>query len=179
MPTVLAILADGFEEIEAITPIDMLRRAGVEVTIAAIGEGIHVTGKVGLIMHADVALTTVGERVFDCVFLPGGQGVALLRQSVLVREIVQRQNDATRLIAVICAAPLVLLDAGVLHSRRYTAHFSTADEFPDILVNERVVTEGHIITSRGAGTALDFGFSMVENLCGRDISQKVAQSICA
>uniref|UniRef100_UPI0040495139 DJ-1 family glyoxalase III n=1 Tax=Cephaloticoccus sp. TaxID=1985742 RepID=UPI0040495139 len=179
MPTVLAILADGFEEIEAITPIDLLRRAGVEVTIAAIGEGIHVTGKVGLIMHADVALTTVGVRVFDCVFLPGGPGVALLRQSVLVREIVQRQNDATRLIAVICAAPLVLLDAGVLHSRRYTAHFSTADEFPDILVNERVVTDGHIITSRGAGTALDFGFSMVENLCGRDISQKVAQSICA
>ena len=117
--------------------------------------------------------------MFDCVFLPGGPGVALLRQSVLVREIVQRQNDATRLIAVICAAPLVLLDAGVLHSRRYTAHFSTADEFPDILVNERVVTDGHIITSRGAGTALDFGFSMVENLCGRDISQKVAQSICA
>ena len=74
MPTVLAILADGFEEIEAITPIDLLRRAGVEVTIAAIGEGIHVTGKVGLIMHADVALTTVGERVFDCVFLPGGPG---------------------------------------------------------------------------------------------------------
>jgi protein deglycase len=179
MSTVLAILADGFEEIEAITPIDLLRRAGVEVTIAALGEGIHVTGKNGLVMHADTTLTALGELDFDCVFLPGGPGVALLRQSPLVREIVQRQNVANRLIAAICAAPTVLLDAGVLNSRRYTAHFSTAAELPDILKDERVVIDGHILTSRGAGTALDFGLRMVDTLCGRDTTQKISQSICA
>ena len=75
MPTVLAILPEGFEELEAVGPIDLLRRANIEVTVAALGETIHVTGRNALTMHADTTLTAVGERLFDLLFLPGGPGV--------------------------------------------------------------------------------------------------------
>src|SRR4051812_42333741 len=121
MPTVLVILAEGFEEIEAITPIDVLRRAGATVTAAALVDGIHTTGRNGITMHADVPLSAVMERDFDCIFLPGGPGVKNLRADPRVRQIVLRHHAAGRWIAAICAAPTVLHDAGLLSGKRYTA----------------------------------------------------------
>ncbi len=179
MPTVLAILPDGFEEIEATAPIDLLRRAGVEVTTAALGEQIHVTGRSGITMHADTTLAAVLARDFDGVFLPGGPGVKHLRADPRVRALVQRQHAAGRWLAAICAAPAVLHDAGLLAGRRYTAHFSVAGELPAILANERTVVDGKLLTSRGAGTALDFGLLLVEKLVSADQARAVAQAICA
>ncbi|MSU23896.1 MAG: DJ-1/PfpI family protein [Opitutus sp.] len=182
MPTVIAILAEGFEEIEATVPINLLRRAGAEVTVAALGEGIHVTGRSGLTIHADTplaALETPGPRDFDCVFLPGGPGVRHLRADPRVRALVLRQHSAGRWLAAICAAPAVLHDAGLLAGRRYTAHFSVANELPAILADERVVVDGRLLTSRGAGTALDFGLMLVEKLFSVEKSREVARSICA
>lgn len=178
MPTVLAILAEGFEEIEATTPIGLLRRAGAEVTIAALAEGIHVTGRSGLTLHADTPLTAVEGRSFDCVFLPGGPGVKHLRADPRVRSIVLRHAAADRWIAAICAAPAVLHDAGLLGGRRYTAHFSVADELPAILAAERVVADGRLLTSRGAGTALEFGLLLVEKLFSPGKAAEIARSIC-
>ena len=178
MPTVLAILAEGFEEIEATAPIDLLRRAGAEVTVAALAEGIHVTGRSGLTMHADTTLAAVGEREFDCVFIPGGPGVKHLRADSRVRAIVLRHAAANRWLAAICAAPTVLHDAGLLTGRRYTAHFSVANELPAILVNERTVVDGRLLTSRGAGTAIEFGLLLVEKLFSLDKSNEIARSIC-
>jgi 4-methyl-5(b-hydroxyethyl)-thiazole monophosphate biosynthesis len=179
MPTVLAILPDGFEEIEATAPIDLLRRAGAEVTTAALGEQIHVTGRSGITMHADTTLAAVLARDFDCIFLPGGPGVKHLRADPRVRAIVQRQHAAGRWLAAICAAPTVLHDAGLLAGRRYTAHVSVAGELPDILAHERTVADGRLLTSRGAGTALDFGLLLVEKLVSVDQARAVAQAICA
>ena len=179
MPTVLAILAEGFEEIEAVTPIDLLRRAGVEVTIAALADGIHVSGRCGITAHADTTLATIGAREFDCVFLPGGPGTKHLRADPRVREILLRHHAAHRWIAAICAAPAVLLDAGLLTGRRYTSHFAVASELPDRLANERVVVDGHVITSRGAGTALDLGLKLVEVLSTPEKAREIADSICA
>ena len=181
MPTVLAILAEGFEEIEATTPIDLLRRAGAEVTVAALGEGIHVTGRSGLTMHADTTLTAVmaAPRDFDCVFLPGGPGVKHLRADPRVRALVLHQSSAARWLAAICAAPTVLHDAGLLSGRRFTAHFSVATELPTLLAEERVVSDGFIVTSRGAGTSLDFGLTLVEKLFSAEKSRELARSICA
>ena len=113
MPTVLTILAEGFEEVEAITPIDLLRRAGAEVTLAAIGDGIHVTGRNGLTMHADTMLGTVETLEFDCIFLPGGPGVKHLRDDPRVRAIVSRHANAGQWVSAICAAPTVLHDVGL------------------------------------------------------------------
>jgi 4-methyl-5(b-hydroxyethyl)-thiazole monophosphate biosynthesis len=182
MPSVLAILAEGFEEIEATAPIDLLRRAGAEVVTAALGEGIHVTGRSGLTMHADTTLTAViaaGARDFDCVFLPGGPGVKHLRADPRVRELVLCQHTAGRWLAAICAAPTVLQDAGVLHDRRYAAHFSVAHELPAIDAAARTVADGNVLTSRGAGTSIDFGLLLIEKLFSPEKAQEVARAICA
>ncbi len=179
MPTVLALLAEGFEEIEAITPIDLLRRAGATVTIAALGEGIHVTGRSGLTMHADTTLATVAAADFDCVFLPGGPGVARMRADPRVVPLVVRHHAAGRWIAAICAAPTVLKDAGLLTGKRFTAHFSVATELPGLLEGERVVVDGRMITSRGAGTALDFGLELVAALFSAEKSAEISRSVCA
>jgi 4-methyl-5(b-hydroxyethyl)-thiazole monophosphate biosynthesis len=178
MPKVLAILAEGFEEIETVTPIDLLRRAGVEVTVAALAEGIHVTGRSGLTLHADTTLAAVEGQSYDCVFLPGGPGVSRLRADPRVGALVQRHHAAGKWIAAICAAPTVLKDAGILPPR-YTAHFSVNNELAAILADQRTVTDGRILTSRGAGTALDFGLLLVEKLLSPSKTIEVKQSICA
>jgi 4-methyl-5(b-hydroxyethyl)-thiazole monophosphate biosynthesis len=179
MPTVLAILAEGFEEIEAMAPIDLLRRAGAEVTVAALGDNIHVTGRTNITVHADVALSTVEHQLFDCVFLPGGPGVKQLRADHRVEALLQRHYSASRWLAAICAAPTVLHDAKLLAGRRYTAHFSVANELSAILADQRVVADGPILTSRGAGTAIDFGLFLVEKLFSRERSAEIGRSICA
>ena len=178
MPTVLVPLADGFEELEAFAPVDLLRRAGIEVTMASLAEGIHVTGRSGITAHADVTLTAVIGRTFDLVFLPGGAGVKHLRADPRVGEIVRAQHAAGRWLAAICAAPTVLHDAGLLANRRYTAHFSVANELPGILAGERIVTDGKITTSRGAGTAVEFGLHLVALLTSPDQAQEISKAIC-
>ena len=179
MPTVLAILAEGFEEIEAITPIDLLRRAGVQVTVAALGDSIHATGRNGITTHADTTLAQLPAEEADCLFLPGGPGVKHLRESRLVIDLVQRYHASGHIVAAICAAPTVLLDAGILTNRRYTAHSSVRADLPEIIANERIVWDENILTSRGAGTALDFGLALVERLCGQETARKIAESIHA
>jgi 4-methyl-5(b-hydroxyethyl)-thiazole monophosphate biosynthesis len=178
-PTLLVILADGFEEIEAVTPIDLLRRAGVEVTVAAAGDGIHVTGRSGLTIHADRTLEAVESARFDCILLPGGPGVSRLRADPRVLGIVRRQHKDDGWIAAICAAPVVLKEAGVLDGYRFTAHFTVAAELPGVLLNERVVVDRRLVTSRGAGTAFDFGLSLVEHLVSLEMASSVAQSVSA
>ena len=179
MPKVLVVLPEGFEEIEAVTPIDLLRRAGADVTIAALTENIHVTGRSQLILHAETTLSAVGGQDFDMVMLPGGPGVINLRTDPRVARLVQVQASAGRWVAAICAAPSVLFAAGLLEGKRYTAHFSVAKELKDILAGERVVVDGNIITSRGAGTALDFGLVLVEKLFSAEKVAEVRAAICA
>lgn len=178
MPTVLVPLAEGFEEIEAFAPVDLLRRAGVEVTTAALADGIHVTGRSGITAHADTPLAAVLGRDYDMLFLPGGAGVKHLRADPRVRDLALRQHAAGRWLAAICAAPTVLHDCGLLAGRRYTAHFSVADELPTILADEKVVTDGKITTSRGAGTAVDFGLHLIALLTSPEKSAEISKAIC-
>jgi 4-methyl-5(b-hydroxyethyl)-thiazole monophosphate biosynthesis len=176
-PSVLVILAEGFEEIEAVAPIDILRRAGANVKVAALAEGIHVTGRNGLTLHADCTLDSVQGTRFDCIVLPGGPGVRRLRDDLRVSDLARRQSDAGGWIAAICAAPTVLKDAGILEGRRYTAHFSVAPELPAALLEERVVCDGRIVTSRGAGTAVEFGLALAEKLFSTEKAHEVSRSI--
>ena len=178
MPTVLVLLADGFEEIEALAPVDLLRRAEIDVTVASLSENRHATGRSGLTAHADAALSTVQGQVFDLLFLPGGAGVKNLRADPRVRELVQQQHAAGRWLAAICAAPTVLNDCGLLAGKRYTAHFSVANELPAILAAERIVTDGKITTSRGAGTAVEFGLHLVALLTSTGKAAEISKAIC-
>lgn len=179
MPTVLTLLAEGFEEIEAFTPVDLLRRAGVEVTVASLAENRHATGRSGITAHADAALSAIEHELFDLVFVPGGPGVKHLRADPRVRALLFRHSEAGRWIAAICAAPTVLADAGLLAGKAYTAHFSVAAELPDIRLDERIVTDGRLTTSRGAGTALDFGLHLVALLTSPAKAGEISKAICA
>jgi 4-methyl-5(b-hydroxyethyl)-thiazole monophosphate biosynthesis len=178
MPSVLVILADGFEEIEAFAPVDLLRRAEIDVTTASLNENRHVTGRSGITVHADSALSGIQGKLYDVLFLPGGAGVKNLRADSRVGEIVMQHHGSDRWLAAICAAPTVLNDCGLLNGKRYTAHFSVANELPHILADERVVTDGKITTSRGAGTAVEFGLYLVGLLTSPAKSAEIGKSIC-
>lgn len=180
MVTVLTILPEGFEEIEVVTPVDIWRRAGFEVLTAALSNHRSVLGRNNITIRAETMLSAISaSRTFDLLFLPGGPGVAHLRSSPDVQEIVGRHFMADKWIAAICAAPLVLNDAGLLSGRRYTAHPSTSSELSAILGTEKVVEDGKIITSRGAGTATSFALHTIRCLAGAKIADEVSISICA
>jgi 4-methyl-5(b-hydroxyethyl)-thiazole monophosphate biosynthesis len=179
MPAVLLLLPEGFEELEAVAPIDLLRRAGAEVAVASLGNERTVTGRNGIRVVADTTLAAVANQIFDCLLLPGGPGVKHLRADPRVTERVRRQARYGLWIAAICAAPTVLKDAGLIPGIRFTAHPSVASELPELLSDQRVVRDGRIITSRGAGTAIDFGLEVVSALCGKPAAEAVRASICA
>lgn len=167
----------GFEELEAVAPIDILRRAGVDVTVAGLDDPVP-TGRNGIRIATDAPLADVAARVFDAVVLPGGPGVARLRASPEVLGLVQRQAAAGRWVAAICAAPLVLHDAGVLAGRRFTCHPSAARELAGADAASAVVEDGNIVTSRGAGTAVLFGLALAARLTTSERAAEVAASIC-
>jgi len=177
-PSALIILMPGVEEMEAVTPIDLLRRAGIDVTTASVGAEKFVTGRNNIPLGADVALSEIGERTFDVVILPGGPGVKHLRKAPEVLKLVKTQASAGRLLAAICAAPTVLNDAGLLEGREFTAHFSVESELPALIRDAPVAHDGNIITSRGAGTAIPFSLHLIETLRSLETANQVAESIC-
>jgi len=176
---VLCLLAPGFEEIETLTPVDLLRRAGAEVVLASINGESWVTGRSAITVRADAFLADVTGETFDLLVLPGGPGVKALRSDGRAARLAREQAKAGRPVGAICAAPTVLADAGLLAGKRYTAHFSVHNELPEALGAERVVEDGDLITSRGAGTALDFGLALVRRLFGEAKASEIAESVMA
>jgi 4-methyl-5(b-hydroxyethyl)-thiazole monophosphate biosynthesis len=168
MKRVLVPLAEGFEEIEAVTIIDVLRRAGLDVVTAALADN-PVTGSHGIRITADTPLAALAEQEFDMIALPGGMpGAEHLKKDPRIGEIVRRQHQRGRPVAAICAAPMVLAAAGVLEGRRATSFpgFLKDAKGPTV-VGDAVVVDRGVITSRGPGTALDFALTLVEELAGR------------
>lgn len=178
-PRVLCLLVDGFEEIETIAPVDLLRRAGAEVVMASVAGPLHVTGRCSITMHADSGLEGLDTTAFDVLLIPGGPGVKALREDGRPALLAKAFASQGKVLAAICAAPTVLKDAALLEGRRFTAHFSVHVELPDVLAAERVVVDGKLITSRGAGTAIEFGLALVEQLFGAEKAREIAASIMA
>ena len=179
MKKVLVILTDGFEEIEAVAPIDLLRRAGAEVTLASRTDSLEVTGKCGMTLKAEATLDDCLDHDYDLLVLPGGPGVAHLRKDGRILDLVRSRQVADLPQAAICAAPLVLHDAGVLEGKNYTAHYTCADELTELNEDLAVVEDEKIITSRGAGTAVAFGLRLVALLFGEEKAEEIAVSIHA
>ena len=175
MKRVLCILENGFEEIEAIAPVDLLRRAGVEVVMAGVSS-MEVTGKCGVRVTADALLAEVSGDDFDALFLPGGPAVMELRKNSEVIGLIRTFHGEGKPIAAICAAPLLLKDAGLLDNANFTAHFSTRGELPDAL-DERSVYCSQLLTSRGASTAIEFGLAFVALLAGEEAAAEVSRTI--
>lgn len=174
MKRVLVPLAEGFEELEAVTIIDIVRRAGIEVVVAALS-GNPVTGSHGIALAADATLDAVTGQQFDLIALPGGMpGAANLLGDSRVGGMIRRQHEQGGHVAAICAAPMVLAAAGVLEGRRATCFPGFLDRVVDLtLVDAPVVVDDRVITSRGPGTAIDFALELVAQLAGPGERQKI------
>jgi len=177
MKKALVILTNGVEEVEAISVIDLLRRAGIDVTTSSIS-GEQVTGSHNITIQADTQIDDIKGLDFDIVILPGGPGTKNLRESDKVIKLVQNQHARGKYIAAICAAPTVLNMAGILSGKSITSYPSEEKTFTDSsYFYKNVVVDGNIITSRAAGTALDFAIKLIEILSGKKKADEVAEKI--
>lgn len=179
---VLCLLADGIEEIETVTPVDLLRRAGIEVVMAAL-TARQVIGRSGIRIEADALLADTEASAFDLLLIPGGPGVAAMRADGRPAVLARRFSEMQKPVAAICAAPLVLMDADLLRGRRFTAHASVRQELEaaahGVVLDDRVVIDGGLVTSRGAGTAVDFGLAIIRTLTDETTAGRIAGDIMA
>ncbi len=178
---ILFLMADGFEETEFVTPFDYLQRAGFEVALASVSGKAEVVGLRGLRIQTDFALSAADTAAFDGVLLPGGGiGVKNLKASAEVEKVVCDFNDQDKWIFAICAAPLVLSKAGILVDRTATCFPGCEVELVcSKFVEDRVVVDGNIVTSRGAGTAEEFAFECIAQLGGRELAEKIRKQVVA
>ena len=171
MASVLIPLADGCEELEAVTIVDLLRRAGIEVITAGLKAG-PVKASRGTVLVPDVELDAVLDRPFDMIVLPGGMpGADHLDRDSRIQTLVKSMAAADKYVGAICAGPKVLASAGLLRGRRATSFPGVLDalELEDTtLTTNTVETDGKIVTSRGPGTAMDFALDLIEKLAGHD-----------
>ena len=172
-------LADGFEEIEALCPLDIMRRAHLDVTTVGIGGRREITGAHGICVLADTADTDLEIHAPDLIMLPGGMpGTKNLEASDTVRRAIAEALDCGSLIAAICAAPSILGKMGLLKGRHATC-FPGFEQYLDgaILSDEAVVRDGNIITAKGMGVAAEFGLAIVEALLQKDVALDIARQI--
>jgi len=174
----LVPLIDGFEETEAVSIIDILRRAGVDVTVAGVVSTV-VTGSHRIPVTTDRLLPELRKEEYDLVVLPGGPGAANLGNHSLVRELIDRHARAGKWIAAICAAPSILAAMGLMEGRTAACHPSVESKMKGAkLTKEPVAVDGHFITSRGVGTAVPFALAIVEQTVAPSVARRIADAIC-
>lgn len=179
MKKVLVPLAPGFEEIEALTIVDILRRAGAEVTVAGTVPGA-IEGRSGIRVLPDTVMENIGAG-YDMIALPGGAvGAENLKKNEHVKSAIESLVQKGKTVAAICAAPAVLSALGVSRGRVVTSHPSVRGLLSKVSISEeRVVVDGNIITSQGPGTAMEFAFCLVETLFGKSKAIEVNKGVLA
>lgn len=179
MKKVSVILADGFEEIEALTAVDLLRRAQIYVDTVSITEEYTVHGAHGINVQTEDLFEEVNFAEFDMVVLPGGlPGTTYLNEHEGVRRVVKDFADNGKFVGAICAAPSILGGMGLLKGKRAACYPTVEDKLPGaVIMKLPVVRDGNIITSRGMGTAMEFALKLTEVLMGREDAVEIADSI--
>lgn len=180
MKRVYILLADGFECVEAMAPIDVMHRAGVELVRVAVGESLDVTSSHGLVtLRCDMVLG--GEMLDDgdALILPGGNpGYLNLRSSDAVCRVVRHYYNSGRLVAAICGAPTVLVASGVGRGSRLTCHSTVIDEMGDYAyVGDGVVEDGNLITAAGAGLSVEFALAVAKRLVSAETLSRVRRGM--
>jgi len=172
-------LATGFEEVEALSPVDLLRRAGVEVKVISLGEERNVKGARGVEVVADECIKDTKFDVLEGIVLPGGNpGFKNLEKSELLMIKAGEFLKTGKLLAAICGAPSILGKRGILKDRKATVYPGMEELLKGANVSyESVVVDGNLITSRGCGTAIDFGLALVEYLKDKETAETIAKSI--
>ncbi len=175
---VYVFLTDGFEEIEAITPIDIMRRAGVAVKTVSITDSRYVTGSHDITVKADISIKDAVYEDIDMIILPGGPGHTSLDENDTVHEFIDRAAGEDKFIAAICAAPSIVGKKGLLKGRRATAFpgYEKYLEGAEILA-DKAVSDGRFITAKGAGAAAEFGFMIVSELLGEEKAKEIRESM--
>ncbi|MCH7612040.1 MAG: DJ-1/PfpI family protein [Candidatus Marinimicrobia bacterium] len=175
---VLVPLAEGFEEIEAVTIIDVLRRAGAEVTTVGLGKR-NVTGSHGISIIADSVIEDEVNKGWDMIALPGGvPGAPNLSENAFVLKAIQQTVEKGNIIAAVCAAPIVLEKAGVISGKNVTSHPSSAQKIISAdYQGTRVAVDGNIITGQACGSAMEFAFELVAALFGSKKVEEINKSI--
>jgi len=168
MKKAAVLFAQGFEEVEALTPVDFLRRAGVDVTVTGVGD-LRIIGGHSVSIEMDATIEQLASRDFDAVVIPGGMpGAENIAASAAARTFIKGIYEKGGLVAAICAAPAVVLDPmGILKNRKATCYPGFESRFKDAgFTEERVVLDGTVLTSRGPGSAAEFSLAVIRYLVG-------------
>ncbi len=180
MASVLIPLAQGCEELEAVTIIDLLRRAEVNVVTAGLDDS-PIKASRGVVLIADEILDHVVDQAFDMIVLPGGlPGADYLNDDCRIHRLLCEMNEKGKWLAAICAAPKILASAGMLVNKKATSYPGSLEGFdvPGMVYSTSpVVVDGNIITSRGPGTAMDFALTLIEVLCGEEKRKAVEKPL--
>ncbi len=179
MKKTVLIAADGFEEVEGLTVVDLLRRAGIICDIASLTDSETVTGAHGIRVAADCAFSAIAANLPDAVILPGGMpGTLHLKEDSRVLDLLRETYERGNLVAAICAAPTVLAKAGLLDGRSATCYPGMESELGRVRYStEPVVADGRLVTSRGVGTAVPFALELIRQLASESQADSVARSI--
>ncbi|MBK8806916.1 MAG: DJ-1/PfpI family protein [Bacteroidales bacterium] len=179
MKTVYVFIAEGFEDIEAITPIDILRRAELNVVTVSITSDVLVTSAHNITIKTDTTINKINTEDADLLILPGGMpGSNNLNSSELLKSIISKHNDKKGLIAAICAAPIILGDLGILKGKQAICYPSYEPRLKGAtIVNQPVVVDGNIITAKGVGAAIKFSLKLIEILLDKTVSDIWSQKL--
>lgn len=172
------LLADGFEELEAMGPIDMLKRAGVEVDLISVENKDSVTGRSDVTFTPVIKMKDYDFDSADALILPGGAGHVTLKNSPEVKEqILKFYNDPNRVLSAICASPTIFGHMGLLKDKNYTCFTSMNEDFGGTYLNEYAVIDGNLVTGKSAAATVDFGLALVRALLGKEKEAEIAESI--
>ncbi len=177
---ILVPLAEGFEMIEALSVVDVFRRAGAHVDLAAVGDELRVTSSHNVQVTADRMLKECVDEAYDLIVLPGGiPGAENLKNSDILGELLRKQNSEEKLYGAICASPAVVLNHhGLLEGKKATCHPLFAEHLSgEEYTGEKVVVDRNCVTSKGAGTSIDFGLELVGVLMGEEKKKEVAKGM--
>lgn len=179
MAKAYVFLADGFETVEALAVVDILRRAGVDTVTVGVSQNNEIISAQKVTVKADKMLADGEYTDGDIVFLPGGMpGTKNLEADKKVLDIVKKQYESGKIVTAICAAPSILGHMDILQGKKATCYPGfEKDLYGAEVMAERVVEDGNVITSRGMGTAVDLGLALVERVCGSEASEKIAAGI--
>lgn len=178
MKKVAFVIYDKFEELEAVAPIDILRRAGADVKVLTLNSALETRGRSAIEIKADARLEDFESEIFDCVAISGGPGYKEALESETLLGFVKRHAEQGKLLAAICAAPLILKKAGALAGKRCTSHPSVFEQMGELAVQKSTVQDGNVLTSNGAGNAVAFGLKIAELLISKGEAERVSNAIC-
>lgn len=178
-PHVLVPVANGSEEIEVVTVVDILRRAKVDVVVASVEKSLQILASQGIKLIADKSIDNAAESIYDLIILPGGiAGAERLHKSKVLKKMLKEQGSAGRIYGAICSSPTVLHRQGLLKGKRATAHPSVASKITnEVVEGARVVIDGKLITSRGLATAIEFALAIVSKLFSHARARSVAEGL--